>query len=207
MNQADHWDYTIQEWHSAPFWALLVEAFKLPIKTVWDVGACVGGWSQVVHEYLPEAQIYAFEPFAENFLALKERAIPNVEPIPYAIWYGARTVRAMWRGSNIGAIFIEEVDTTMATDTGQTFMTCPLEGWNFPQPDLIKFDVEGAEKNIFKNSSMLKRVPQILLEWHFVGFDSPDEFLAETVPSHRIVARIDDGMLLLRRKDLCESAS
>lgn len=201
MNQSDHWDYTIREWKTDPFRILLEKALELPTPIIYDIGACVGGWSQVMHELLPEAQIYAFEPYPENYEALVEHAIPHVMPINFGVWYGKRTAKAMWRGSNVGAIFIDEVDTTMATDTGKTFNLVTLEELDLPRPQLVKLDVEGAEKNILKHSSLLRRTPQIIVEYHFVGVEDARELFKDTLPHHHVVGQIQEGMFLLRHRD------
>lgn len=42
------------------------------IKTIFDVGANDGGYSQTVRKYFPRTQIYAFEPQPESFERLKK---------------------------------------------------------------------------------------------------------------------------------------
>lgn len=200
MNQIEHWGYSIREWSSGPFIAMLDEAFTQPIKTVYDVGACVGGWSSVVSSRWP-VDIYAFEPFPDNFEELTMRGVPNTTPLNYGIWYGKNKARAIWRGDNIGAIFIDEVDTTDNMETGKVFDLKTLEELVLPFPDLIKFDVEGAEKNIIEHSTMLKKVPQLIVEWHFVGVEDATEFFAKHLPDHKVIQNMEDGMFLLR---LCE---
>ncbi len=199
MNQDDHWKYSTQEWQRQEFFDLLKEAFTQPIKTVWDVGACVGGWSYIVaNSFNPT--IYAFEPFPDNFeyiVAKEELKDFPITPVNCGIWYGKKEARAMWRGSNIGAIFIDEVDTTMCQPTGKKFKLNTLEEMadRIGTPDFIKFDVEGAEVNIIEYSTLLKEIPQLLIEWH------PDwdavEFFAKHLP-HKVIAHIGNGMYLLR---------
>lgn len=196
MNQAEHWDYTRREWESTQFFDLLKEAFTQPIETVYDIGACVGGWSSVVQAHWP-VDIYAFEPFPKNYEALIGHNIPRMTPINLGIWYGKKEAKAIWRGGNVGAIFIDEVDTTDNVDTGEKFQLTTLEELTLPKPDLIKFDVEGAEKNIFEHSTMLKTVPQLIVEWHFVGVENAIEFFAKHLP-HKVVCNLQNGMFLLR---------
>jgi FkbM family methyltransferase len=196
MIQSDHWDYTRREWQEPPFIDLLKEAFTQKVKTVWDVGACVGGWSSVIQEHWP-VDMYAFEPFPDNYEALVDNHIPGTKKLNYGIWYGKKQAKAIWRGSNVGAIFIDEVDTTDNVDTGKVFELRTLEEVDAPKPDLIKFDVEGAEKNIFEHSTLLKKVPQIIVEWHFVGVEDAKEFFGKHLP-HKVVSNIQDGMFLLR---------
>lgn len=196
MNQIEHWDYTIKEWSQGEFALMLDEAFSQNPKVVYDVGACVGGWSQAIRRYEPE-QTYAFEPFPANFAQLQENNIPGVEILNLGIWYGKKTARAKWRGSNVGAIFIDEVDTTDCMETGEVFNLTIFEELSLPRPDLIKLDVEGAEKNIIENSTILRTVPQLIIEWHFTGFEDGADYFKKHLP-HTIVRNIHNGMYLLR---------
>lgn len=197
MNQADHWGYTNNEWNSPAFKAILDEAFTQEVKVAYDVGACVGGWSNVVTTEHPEVKIFAFEPFPDNYEALISHEMPNVTPLNFGIWYGKKKSRAIWRGSNVGAVFVDEVDTTDNVDTGKFFELSTFEELDIPKPDLIKFDVEGAEKNIIEHSTILKKVPQLIIEWHFTGVEDGEEFFKKYLP-HKVVMNLQDGMYLLR---------
>lgn len=47
----------------------------------------------------------------------------------------------------------------------KTFSLVTLEELNLLEPDFIKIDIEGAEKNLIENSTILKKAKYILLEW------------------------------------------
>ena len=64
-----------------------------------------------------------------------------------------------------------------------------------PEPDFIKIDVEGAEKNIVIHSVLLQRAKYILLEWNHADFDSIHQ---QYLSSFDIVHR--DFDILLRKK-------
>lgn len=197
MNQTDHWDFSKNEWQRPEFFALLTEAFTQPIKVVYDIGACVGGWSEVVHRHF-NPTIYAFEPFPENFKALMSHTgETNAVNFPFGVYYGKKEAKAMWRGSNIGAIYVDEVDTTMSVPTNETFHLKTLEELDLPPPDLIKLDVEGAEKNIIEHSPILKKVPQLLIEWHYRETMDATDFFAQYLP-HKVVMHLENNMYLLR---------
>lgn len=196
MLQDEHWHYTLREWSSSPFKEMLEEAFTRKIKTVWDVGACVGGWSYLVSQ--KGAKIHAFEPFPDNYNYLVSKEIENVTPHNYGIWYGKNRAEAIWRGSNVGAIFVDEVDTTDNVHTGVFFDLKTLEDVDAPKPDLVKLDIEGAEKNLLENTDFLKTVPQIIIEWHFNGFENAIEYFKKYLPNHKVIQDIEGGMFLLR---------
>lgn len=197
MNQETHWEYTKREWESDQFFNLLQEAFTQEVRVVYDVGACVGGWSAVVTSHWP-VEIHAFEPYPDNFKALVEHALPIIA-MNMGVWYGRDEAKASWRGGNVGAIFIDEVDRTDSVDTGQVFKLTTLEKYveSHSKPDLIKFDVEGAEKNIIEHSELLKTIPQVIVEWHFVGVEDAKAFFTKHLP-HKVIYNIQNGMYLLR---------
>lgn len=198
MNQDQHWDFTLREWNEPKFFEILEEALKKKPKKIFDIGACVGGWSYVVRQHT-DAKIEAFEPFNENYGKLVkniEETKMDVTPHNFGIYYGKTEANASWRGSNIGAIFVDEIDTTMCMPAGQVFQLKTLEEVTKTRPDLIKLDVEGAEKNIIENSKMLQEVPQIIIEWHFNGVENAEEYFAKHLP-HKVVKNLEGGMFLL----------
>jgi len=52
--------------------------FNADIHTIFDVGANTGQFARAIHEILPEAYIYAFEPLSDCFTAL-QRAMRHVK--------------------------------------------------------------------------------------------------------------------------------
>lgn len=59
----------------------------VPVRTIFDLGAFVGDITAIYADLFPEATIYAFEPFPENFYALKGRFIgsPRLKPVRSAV--------------------------------------------------------------------------------------------------------------------------
>ncbi len=48
------------------------------IKTIIDIGASIGRFSEMIHKILPEARIYAFEPLKDSYLKL----VSNTKHLP-----------------------------------------------------------------------------------------------------------------------------
>jgi FkbM family methyltransferase len=139
-------------------------------------------------------KIYCFEPDSENinFLKLKlnkEISENIVEYIEKGIYYGKTEARVFGVGligenilhKNVGGYSIDECMTEIIkerTKNGENvfcdqvdnkvFQLDTLENLskNFFLPDFIKIDVEGAEKNILMNSSIIKNAKFIILEWN-----------------------------------------
>ena len=109
------------------------------------------------------------------------------------------SVKTNRKDGNIGGQFIREVDKTgIPSGVFCDFKT--VEELDIPKPDLVKLDVEGAEINIIEHSTLLREIPQIIVEWHYE--DGPnakdaEAFFSKHLP-HKIVNQINKGMYLLR---------
>lgn len=186
----DHYQYTIDEWNSKGFRDIL-DAIP-QVSSIVDIGANAGGWSVLMRRKYPEALIIAFEPLRDNFVVLSEKtAGESIFINKSAIWYGDKQSKLMWRGGgNVGAVFLDGVPAgEPMVDTGETVSNTTLESIGFI-PDLVKMDVEGAEVNIIEHSDVLKKVKNIIIEWH--PSDKPIDFFHEHLPNHRIVKNLDN---------------
>lgn len=191
----DHFNYTKSEWKSKEFLEIID---KLPenLEVVYDIGANAGGFTEVLHEKYPNAKFYCFEPVKFTYEALKE-FVPYAECINKGVYYGIKESKATWRGSNIGAIFLAEVDSGEPRMlTGETLELCELEELNISKPTLIKMDIEGAEENVLMNSDICKKCPYIILEWHPDA--DPIKFFNKYLPYHRVVVNINNNQFLLK---------
>jgi FkbM family methyltransferase len=192
--QSSHWAYTIDEWTREPFTRLIS---KLPteLSVVYDVGANVGGWTEVIHMKYPDAQFFTFEPVKENYNALKEN-VPYATNLPYGIFYGARSSKVRWRGGNVGAYFVQHIDHGPDFIEEQGVMELrTFEELQLPEPTLIKFDVEGSEENIIEHSSLVKKTPWLIVEWH--PNSDPFQFFKEHLPNHEIIDHLERNQFLL----------
>lgn len=194
----DHLNYTVNEWHTDQFKKILNE---LPEKldVVYDIGANAGGFTHVLYEKYPDAKFFCFEPIKSNFDYLVE-SVPFAACIQKGIYYGQTEGKATWRGSNIGAYFVEYVNSgEPRIFTGETMELTDLESLELPSPTLIKMDIEGAEENVLANSKICKEAPYLIIEWH------PDhvpvrKFFEEHLPNHKIVVSLEDKQFLLALK-------
>ena len=191
----EHFEYTLNEWSSQPF-TKIIERLS-GVSLMFDVGANVGGFSQVVLDKFPRARVYGFEPLGRNMVELKKN-IPNGIHFPVAIYYGPTESKLFWRGSNDGAVFLEEVDAGPdKVPVNEVVKVITLEDVVSTPPDLVKLDVEGAEVNIIENSTLLKNTTWIIVEWHPDHID-PVPFLSQHLPRHKIIENIDNKQFLLK---------
>jgi FkbM family methyltransferase len=194
----EHWDYTLREWTQAPFIAI-VNSLPEKLNCIFDIGANVGGFSHVMHERYPKAKIHAFEPVLNNFTALTENC-PYATNHQFGIYYGADSSRVVSRGDmNIGAFFLEQIEAgEPRVFHDETIELRTLESLDV-KPDLIKFDVEGAEENILEHSELVRNTKWLIVEWHPEHVDV-HAFFAKHLPKHEIVVNIEDKQFLLCKK-------
>lgn len=148
---------------------------ELPRKpqVIVDAGANVGFASLFFARKYPQAKIFAIEPEEENFAYLVKNVapFPNIVPLKRALWktneplelvdpgigaWGFQTRNPAEKGALPVVQKVEAitVDKLMA-DYGLTYI------------DILKVDIEGAEKEVFETSSgWLDKVGVIMVELH-----------------------------------------
>lgn len=157
-------------------------------RVIVDAGANIGLASIWFATRYPEAIIYALEPEAGNFALLKRNvaAYPNVKPLHQALWRENGTIdlvdpgHGAWGfrtrdGREAGAAPV--VHKVSATTVDQLMADHGLD-----QIDLLKVDIEGAEKEVFRDASAwVGRVMILVVELHeFVAIGCSRVFYAAT---------------------------
>jgi len=193
-----HFKYTVDEWKDAQF-TKIIDALPKKLKVVYDVGANVGGWAHVMQEkYNNKLAMICFEPVDANFKMLMSRDM-NIVGAPYGIFYGSRESHVCSRGdNNCGAFFIEQIEAgDPIVKSDEIIQLRTFEELNLPKPDLMKFDVEGAEENILEHSTLVKETPWLIIEWH-PQYKDPYEFFKIHLPNHKVVVDLDNIQFLLK---------
>lgn len=192
--------YTVDEWKNEHF-KKITDVLPDTIKVVYDVGANVGGWAHVMQEkYHNKLKMFCFEPVEENFNMMVTKGI-NMTPLRYGIFYGARESHVCSRGDgNCGGIFIEQIEAgDPIVQSEEVIQLRTFEELELPKPDLMKFDVEGAEENILEHSTLVKETPWLIIEWH-PQYKSPYDFFAQHLPNHEVVVDLLNIQFLLKLK-------
>lgn len=180
------------------------------IKNIFDVGANVGAASIYFNCLYPEAMIYAFEPDPELFekLASRVATIEKIQPLPIAL-SDTDGEAAFYRhgGSPLAGSLLprsrESVPVMVATRT----ISSMASELGIDSIDLVKFDIEGAEKAIFSHADDRNLVVHAIGEMHldlidmdkesarafFVGFDVA--YTKQTAPNRYILwaAKVPDS--------------
>lgn len=193
----EHFEYTLQEWKSHQF-NEIVKNLPENIDVVYDIGANAGGFTEVMKQLFPNGKFYCFEPIEETFEYLKKK-LPYAKCFQVGIYYGATESKAVWRGSNIGSYFVEQIDAgNDVIITDKIMKLREMESFDIDIPDLIKLDIEGAEENIIEFSKMIKQTPYLIIEWH--PNKDPYKFFEKHLPNHKILFHIEGKQFLLTLK-------
>jgi len=142
------------------------------IRTIVDLGANVGYASIYFSKKYPQAKIIAVEPEKGNFEALKKNCegIQNISPIMGAIWYKKTKLeifnenRGEWGFQTRKIQKKNLIKTPIKTYTIQEL----IKRFNLKKIDLLKIDIEGAEKDLFSKDckKWLNKTGAIVIELH-----------------------------------------
>lgn len=144
-------------------------------KVVIDAGANIGLAAIYFANKYQNAKIIAIEPEQSNFELLKQNVepYPNIIPVHAALWDKNEEINLVDPGlGNWG--FMTENDNPSEKLSGNTChkvmaMTIDkiINDYNLDKIDILKIDIEGAEKEVFSNaSSWIEKVDAIIVELH-----------------------------------------
>jgi len=199
--QEEHLECTTNEWQTNSYFIDVINILKENnIKTFADVGANVGGVSDVLLKNINSIQIgYLIEPQKDNYKFLFERYKNNTKIVclNFGIYYG-KTFANFWRcDRNVGGYTVIKNNDNFA-QIEETCQLFELEFFNFKSIDFLKMDVEGAEFNIIENSTLLKTIKFLEIETHS---NQGIEFYKNYFPNHKILFSWGTNHLFLERND------
>jgi len=140
-------------------------------KLILDCGGNIGCAAVYFAVKYPNAQIYSIEPERDNFKLLLFNTIlyDNIHPIKSALWDKESFIRVEDRG--FGKWGFMTFETT--ADDPEAFRTTTvsklLAESGFDEIDLLKVDIEGAEKEVFGAPDVdewLPKVKVLVIELH-----------------------------------------
>lgn len=136
-----------------------------------DCGANVGYVSVLLANRYPAARIIALEPEASNIAMLRRNTVvyPNIEVIEGALWKSEGVLRIRNPEAPKDAFQVEPHGLGPARrDEVRAFTIDTLmRAYNAARVDLLKIDIEGAEREIFRERpAWLGRVGVLLIELH-----------------------------------------
>jgi FkbM family methyltransferase len=156
-------------------------------RVIYDIGACVMHWTLVAQRLWPEARIVMFDAYTCAEVLYRESGLD------YAIVVlgneDGRMVRFYqndwlpcgnsYYKENNDQVFPEDRYVEMAMKTLDTV----VRERGFPLPDLIKIDVQGAEKDILAGAARcLENADHLIVEMQCVDYNRGAPKVDETLP-------------------------
>jgi FkbM family methyltransferase len=146
--------------------------FDLPFtpKTIVDAGANTGMASIYYTHRYPNARIISIEAEASNFEILRRNVAkyPNVTPIHAALWNRDGFINVSEPDPATGAfgkwgfVTSEAPGSQVRAITMRTLMT----EREIDSIDLLKLDIEGAEKEVFESCDWMDHIRALVVELH-----------------------------------------
>lgn len=140
-----------------------------PPTVIIDAGANVGMSAVYFAQRYPTAKIIAIEPEPSNFAILRKNAdlFPRIIPINAALWSHDNGVRMNDVGGGHWAMQVADSSSSFLGLTKSVTLKGLLRQLGIEHADLLKLDVEGAEREILQDSlDWITRVSVICAELH-----------------------------------------
>ena len=144
--------------------------FEINPKFIIDAGAYTGLSTLYFSHKYPKAKIIAIEPEESNFETLKTNSnqFQNIKPINSALWSKESYLKIIDNRLGNWAFSVKEVGKNSEYDLSGITINDILNETSFNTIDILKLDIEGAEKEIFTNNHhlWLDKVQVIIIELH-----------------------------------------
>lgn len=151
-------------------------------KTIFDIGAARGQWSQAARMVFPEAQIYAFEPINESYKMMQERMKHDncfrafnfaLSDETTKISFGLNSFHdssSILKMTEAHKIEFKQTEKEEIIDI-DTFRLDSIKEINIVDPVFLKIDVQGAELMVLRGAEKIfDKIDGIQMELNFENF-------------------------------------
>lgn len=139
-------------------------------KYIIDAGANIGMTSTVLANRYPEASIEALEVEQQNIELLKKNAspYPNIKVIEKGLWHRSAHLRIINPGTDSWGFRVGESSPKEAGAIPAISLNDLIDQSGYEVVDLLKIDIEGAEKDVFGNGNTdwIHKVKTLAIELH-----------------------------------------
>lgn len=146
--------------------------YEFPIsfepKTILDLGANVGYAALYFTNRYPATQIFSLEPESRNFeqAQLNTQLYPNIQLVKGAVWHEPSMINLVDPGLGEASFMVEAgsgLNNVKAFSISEI-----MDMMKIATIDILKMDIEGAEKNLFETNyqSWLPRTKMLMVETH-----------------------------------------
>lgn len=173
-------------------------------KIIFDCGANIGLSSLYFSEKYPEAKIIAVEPESENFETMKKniREKKNIKPYKFAIWNKNGFLKIEDSGVGEWGFTTKEVNNEKDSDVEAITIDKLMEINKVKHIDLLKLDIEGAEKEVFEKGydKWLSKVDTLIIELHDRTKEGCSESFYKAIKSYKFTEEISGENIILRKE-------
>lgn len=155
-------------------------------RVIYDIGACVLHWTHEAKKIWPDAEIIVFDAFDQCAFLYEEEQYDyhagvlshtNGNIVKFYQNDMMPTGNSYYRENSV--CFPESCAIEKVTSTLDTIVNTR----NFPLPDFIKIDVQGAEKDILQGAkNTLLNVQHLIVEMQRVDYNAGAPKVTETLP-------------------------
>jgi FkbM family methyltransferase len=146
---------------------------------ILDLGAHVGDTALFYHDMYPDAKIYAIEAMPNTFEKLKKnvQGIVNIIPLNAAVTAKTGQVSFFQNASSLGNSIHQRESGGEEFVVPSFSLTDLLESINQDRVDILKFDIEGSEADLFAEIDTGSFAENYIGEIHLdLGVESNEQF-------------------------------
>jgi FkbM family methyltransferase len=160
-----------------------------PPEVIFDAGSHIGLAALEFRARWPNSTVYAFEPDPTAFRTLIENARHDsrIVPINLAV-AGANGTREFFTSAQTWISgFARRNSKQIGIQVPVRTLDSLMDELGIDHVDLLKLDIEGAEREVLLGSHRLGRIRTVIGELHgdVVGFQ-PDDFFARCLPGREV---------------------
>lgn len=134
-----------------------------------DAGANVGLAAVYFANRYPEARIVALEPEASNYAMLEKNARPwgdRIIPVRAALWEKDGLTRLALPANPSEKWMVMTRNDGSGDEVPAVTIKTLMERFRLPRIDLLKVDIEGAEIEVFHDTSWVPMIRSVVVETH-----------------------------------------
>lgn len=176
------------------------------LRTIIDGGANIGLTSIFLAEKFPDSKIYSIEPSVSNFEWLVENTkhLTSITPIQSALWNKDTSLKVRNPKEHAWAHTVEECSEDEPDAFKAMSISSLMEKYKLEHIDLLKLDVEGSERELFKENydHWIPRTRYILVELHDWIHPDASKTVFRTLSAYNFKTSVVNGMLLFTNSDI-----
>lgn len=145
-----------------------VQFEQLP-KVIIDAGAHVGLASVYFAQRFPEARIISLEPDSGNYEMLKinTELYEHITPLNVALWHTSGKVSLRDPGLGNWGFHVSDEAEEARAEVNAITVSDLITRYELNEIDLFKVDIEGAEREVFRNAApWIDTVRALIVELH-----------------------------------------